>query len=308
MLILTVLLFIIFLVLFCVPAGTEGPKIPGAKSPEEKKDAEKKKKKEEEAGKFVTEQDEQVAQVRFNKQCYLVDQIESIMRAGAQKRSRGYKRFSTITAPPMDVTNELVSKKGITPLLQIKEHQLALLQPRIRLYITQYPKGKKGKPVDIRLPFDSFLGGEGGNLDKMFQTGNFRGSDAGIKSFSYDLAGVNPAEADKLIDATLVLYFQSIGDLFEPRAGKPGNQVGFSDLINYTQRIGQKKGKPPRDIDPKDFRIKAVVGWSEPEIARASRAGLLPKALLKALIESKVTLFFPFFKRIILKKDFGFKI
>ena len=295
MLILTVLLFFIFLVLFCVPGeDPEGPKIPGAQTPEEKKEAEKNKKKKEEEGTFVKDKDEQVTQIRFNKQCYLVDQIETIMRAGAEKRKKGYKRFSTITAPPMDVTNELVSKKGITPLLQIKEHQLALLQPRIRLYITQYPKGKKGKPVDIQLPFDSALGvgSSKTDLDKMFETGNFRGSGAGIKSFSYDLAGVNPAEADKLIDATLVLFFQSIGDLFEPRAGEPGNRVGFSDLINYTQRIGQKKGKPNNnEIDPKDFRIKAVVGWSEPEVASAFKAGLLPKALSKALIESKVTLF-----------------
>ena len=208
MLVVSLLLFFFLLIVLGV-ANQDAPEVPNSPTTKEEEKTEK----EDQA--FVEEQDQQFNQVRFNKQCYLVDKIEDLMvyGNGVGGNNKRYRRFSTVTAPPLDITNELVSKKNVRPLLKIAPHQMALLQPKIELFIV---KEDQGRLVEIPLPFASELsvGAGGGSLEDMLKSGNFRGAGAGIKSFSYDLSGVNPAEADKLIDANMTLFFQSINDLF----------------------------------------------------------------------------------------------
>ena len=87
-------------------------------------------------------------------------------------------------------------------------------------------RNSSNKMEPVELKFAQSLGktsvGEEDYAD-LFKSTNLLGAGAGIKSFSYELAGVNPAEADKLIEANLVLYFQSVADLFAVR-GKFNNQ------------------------------------------------------------------------------------
>jgi hypothetical protein len=275
MLFLVPLLILLFLIGFGIMSQVEGPEKPDSNpTPDEQKA-------EQEADPFIKDDfNAQASQLRFNKQCYLMDKVVDIVKSGARKNQ--FKWFSTVTGPPMDIANELISKKNINPLLGIKGHQYSLLVPRIRLFILEHT-GKGYVEHELNFASDFGVGSiPGGNIEDIFKNGDMRGAGAGIKSFSYDLAGVNPAEADKLIDSTLVLYFQSLGDLFAPRTDG-GHR--FADLINYTQRSDQ------RAMNPKDFRIKAVVGWSEPEINKADRNNILPKDLRRAIVQAKTTLF-----------------
>ena len=288
MLVVSLLLFFFLLIVLGV-ANQDTPEPPDSPTTKEEEKTEK----EDQA--FVEEQDQQFNQVRFNKQCYLVDKMEDLMvhGNGVGGNNKRYRRFSTVTAPPLDITNELVSKKNVRPLLKIAPHQMALLQPKIELFII---KEDQGRLVEIPLPFASELsvGAVGGSLEDMLKSGNFRGAGAGIKSFSYDLSGVNPAEADKLIDAKMTLFFQSINDLFEVRSVYKGQEISFADLINYTQRIQSEKRqskKANRSIDPKDFRIKAVIGWAKPQASSKEVRKLLPKELRDNLDNSRVVLY-----------------
>jgi hypothetical protein len=93
------------------------------------------------------------------------------------------------------------------------------------------------------------------------------GIQAGVKSFSYHLAGTNPAEAEAIIKAKIVFWFASMNDLFANRKVKyKGNKIiekgslSFSKLINYGAQAKHLR------YDASRFTIKAVVGWAQPQI------------------------------------------
>jgi len=283
MVILVLFLFLFFLIGFCAP-HTDHPK--DLALPDANKKQGDEKDEEESVAAFVGEsEDLQVSQVRFNKQCYLIDKFEDFGHIA----NRPFKHFSLLTGDPAEVTNELVSKKKVQPLFQIKPYQLAFLQPTIRLFLLYSDVGSKDID-EIELNFASSFGVSSTltSPSNLFKSANMGGAGAGIKSFSYELAGVNPAEADKLISATLVLYFHSVADLFAVRERRGRRDVRFADLINYSQRRSQGD---PRRIRPERYQIKAVVGWAEPEIVAKQREGLISDALAHALVQSKTTLF-----------------
>jgi len=125
MVILVLFLFLFFLIGFCAPHGDLPTPDANKKQGDEKDE-------EESVAAFVGEsEDLQVSQVRFNKQCYLIDKFEDFGHIA----NRPFKHFSLLTGDPAEVTNELVSKKKVQPLFQIKPYQLAFLQPTIRLFL-----------------------------------------------------------------------------------------------------------------------------------------------------------------------------
>ena len=122
---------------------------------------------------------------------------------------------------------------------------------------------------------------------------------AGIKSFTWSLDGVQPAEVDNVISATLTLHFQSVYDLFslnkipgtddDYQAGlqipSQAETPGYLDLIigsgtTVTQKDREESAEESPDAKPDPFaspcgigsekydgayyRIKAIVGWATP--------------------------------------------
>jgi hypothetical protein len=290
MIIFALLLFFFLLVGFCAASDNNGAKTPD-KPDATKNDQEKK---EEENNDIFSEKDLAAQQLRFNKQCYLIDKFEELSPWAYGEGKP--KHYTMITGDPAEVTNELVTKKKASALFQIKPYQIAFLVPRIRLFLVrEINKKEEEQELHFAAHFNATQVAASGEVQNIFKSGDMRGEGAGIKSFSYDLAGVNPAEADKLITSKLVLYFQSVGDLFAHR-GKfsNGESFRFADLINYNQRLdakGKKKGTDPRSIIEEQYRIKAVVGWSEPSIIAKQREGLISPELASALVQSKTTLF-----------------
>ena len=254
--------------------------LPDPKPTKGEKDAEK------EESPIVSEDVEsEDAQLRINKQCYLMRNIEAFMRVGARANRAGYKHFSCVTGPPMDITNELVSIKGLAAMFNLTTAQHAVLSPRIRLFIK-----KNGKMIEM--PFDASLsagGASSANISDMVRSSNFRGSGAGIKSFSYELAGIDPATADRLINAKLTLYFKSIADLFAVRDfGQGGFQ--YADLINMKKaalpsKVKSRTNKVIND-DSDKYEIRAVVGWGDVPVGHP----LFPNpATIDGVKQSKVT-------------------
>ena len=183
MFIAVLLLFFFVLIGLCAPCN--GPGNPPAQpAPQSDKD-----KKQEEKEEIFVASDGQEAQLRFNKQCWLIDKFEEI----SSLAYTNFEHFSMITGDPSLVTNELVTKKRASPLLNIKPSEIALLTPRIRLF---FVREFNGVEEEKEIHFSADFGTKNVSAEDLFKSGDLRGEGAGVKSFSYDLAGVNPAEAE----------------------------------------------------------------------------------------------------------------
>ena len=235
----------------------------------------------------------------FDYQCFLIENIKTI--AGTQERASlgHYDKLITVedTLNPGSAVSYIngggtAAKGPREAMLSLCPDVYALLVPHIKIYRLDYPKvsGKRtpfGRPTMVPMPFSNFVSEADMSVLTTGAAGRLPG--AGIKSFSWNLDGVQPAEVENNISANLTIYFQSMYDLFRynlkggrPQAGIP-DQAGYLDLIIGSQGPASGEKNPPAPGDPHDekgidpclyrhevydgvdFRILAVVGWSLPE-------------------------------------------
>ena len=201
----------------------------------------------------------------------------------------------------------------------------ALLVPYIKVSRVDYDENGKPNGEEQPLSIPNFVSQQ--DVDEILSGKLGRVPGAGIKSFSWALEGVQPEEVDNNISATLVVWFQSVGDFFQgasqagelykvpdQRAGMP--KPNFLDLIINSPGIRkEEKGSKPSDPPKKDcenvkhreykganFRIKVVAGWATPpnleniypELAADSPADTTmtrAEALQDAVDATRVTLF-----------------
>lgn len=192
----------------------------------------------------------------------------------------------------------------------------ALLTPFMKFYRVDYKDDDKLKPYkETRIPFPNFINPSDIENITKFKWGRFRG--AGIKSFSWKLDGVQPAEVENNISANLNIYFQTLQDMFSlnwnggrAQAGIP-NQAGYLDLIIGSGTSFRGEGE---QIDSsalgessacdainerykgENFRIKAVVGWSVPEGFKEACAAMgvdsiQANSLIEAIKKAKTALY-----------------
>lgn len=167
--------------------------------------------------------------------------------------------------------------------------QQAMLYPKIRLFKVEYQLDPKTGQVILpfvekdkkEIVFDkavtskelSILRDRGGNLGS-----------AGIESFDWALKGVNPAEIDSNIEASLKIYFNNIGvfaerirDMRTPTlvghlnaitSPTPGSSVArlktahFMDLITFAPPTTTRAALPCQELyEPEFFEVLAEVGW-----------------------------------------------
>ena len=210
-------------------------------------------------------------QFRFLKQCWLLHNIKDLVEFRASKGN--FVNFSLITDPPANVISKLLGKPGMQPLMCLTEAQKALLVPRIRLYKVDPEDDKKV----TEFPFASNYSIPGTGGQDIFSAIKHSGQGVGIKEFSYDLSGTNPAEVDKLITVKISLSLASMSDLFADL----GNGLQFRDLVAY------RKAKKNNEWSGEDFKIRAVVGWSEPSDPSGT---IVDSALRAAIRQSRVSL------------------
>ena len=171
----------------------------------------------------------------------------------------------------------------VDEILNLCPDVYASLVPYLRLFRVEYDKNNDeipGREKELTIPnfvspsdVNDILGGK--------ISGRIPG--AGVKSFSWDLQGVQPAEVDNNITATLVVYFQSVNDFFAGAAASGSFQAGkdqptFLDLIinspgapktsspsTSTPKTPCPNASKTRDYKGANFRIKATAGWSAPD-------------------------------------------
>tara|TARA_R110002020_G_scaffold49_8_gene321 strand:+ start:81 stop:4316 length:4236 start_codon:yes stop_codon:yes gene_type:complete len=230
----------------------------------------------------------------FNEQCFLLEYIRPITKAKNAMDSeigarRAYSRIGRIgndhKAPGnlISFLNHGKKSKEVNALLNLCPEVYALLTPHIKIYRVDYLKDKTLVPYrETEIPFPTFIDPEDIQAITDKDYGRFPG--AGIKSFSWNLDGVNPAEVENNISANLVLHFQTIQDFFSLNTSlKAGaDQAGYLDLVigsgtSFLEKpVKALKNNPEKAVasgcleaatskyEGERFRIKVCAGWSTP--------------------------------------------
>ena len=181
----------------------------------------------------------------------------------------------------------------------------ATLVPYLKIWRVDYDKDNKPfREVPLQIP--NFVDPNDG-ISSILQKGRLPG--AGIKSFSWSLDGVQPAEVDNNISATLDMYFQSVSDFFngQTQAGQ-SDKASFLDLVIASpskKGSNAEEGQDPTKETPNpvctektaqmksqqyegsSYRIKVTAGWAP----RGQSSDQVPAALLSAIRKSRITLY-----------------
>ena len=151
----------------------------------------------------------------------------------------------------------LPKKKDINSFLQITPDVAAMLTPKIRLFLV---REEGGKTIKKEFKFPTSTSPTIENVFRGDQTN--KGTEFGIKSFSFSFEGSNPATARKDIVANLTLFFQNFTDFISPQYDPK-----FVDLISFdrgTEGSSGFNGISKNQYSPDYFRILAEVGWNIP--------------------------------------------
>ena len=248
-------------------------------------------------------------------QCYLLENIRRLSnRTGALAPT--YKHIIPLGTnnQPGLVRSRLSNRLDFNQareFLSICPEVQAALVPYFKLYRVDY-NNKTKKPIaekEIKIP--NFV--EDDDLEEfMAPNGKGRLNGAGMKKFTWSLDGVQPAEVDNNISATLEMYFQSINDFFN--ADQAGlKEASFLDLIIASPGLDEDEdqgadpkvkgatcpkkdasGHLSRRYEGANFRIKVVAGWSVPTNFKNMFPDMTEhqrKDLQKALQTQKIVLY-----------------
>ena len=239
----------------------------------------------------------------FEHQCYLLENIRAISSYKDNLvQDEKYKNIGAIfnegngrnnlPGNLISYINHANKTKEVNSLLNLCPEIYALLTPHIKIFRVEYSKDPDKKLFPVReqeIPFPNFI--DPSDIEAIMNKDYGRFPGAGIKSFNWNLNGVNPAEVENNISATLKLHFQTVQDLFSLNQGLAAGQdkPGYLDLIikssgvdddNNANRTNDQNhpqaNRPQSDVssecfeaemmsyDPRDYEIKACVGWSTP--------------------------------------------
>ena len=229
----------------------------------------------------------------YNDQCFLLEHIRPLSQWRATQSSLKQGEYQNIgiigrqhKAPGNLISYLNHGKKTdeVNALLNLCPDVYALLTPYIKIYRVDYQKDKTLVPYrETEIPFPTFIDPD--DIEGITSTDYGRFPGAGIKSFSWNLDGVNPAEVENNISANLVLHFQTIQDFFSLNTSlKAGaDQAGYLDLVigsgtSFNEKPLEAIGEEPEKkntssacmeaatskYEGERFRIKIVAGWNTP--------------------------------------------
>ena len=202
-------------------------------------------------------------------------------------------------SPDVSITRLTTLKAEVNRFFnfEITSADMASMVPVINLYKLDY-KLKNGKidreiePVRRPIVFEEAITKL--EMEEFVLKGGNLGS-SGIESFRWALKGVNPAEVDSNIEATLKVYFNHVG-VFQraldeikkaTTAGTKAEDIpaSFVDLITFAPPVTKNTADLPclEDYDPHYFEIEAQLGWGCPDT--------FPEPIKKHIKEQNVSLF-----------------
>jgi len=218
--------------------------------------------------------DEEAEQRRsFQEQCFLLYNWKAIANFN---RDTFYRRFVKLHdggySPSAILSLMNSTTRSIREIENLPEAYSTLV-PQIRLFKSYVPS--TGEPVDIEIPFDNSLPNQ--HFIDMISDRNSRGRNVSLKSFEFSNSGNMPGAALRRLEATLALRLTTLQDLEFPRAHPHQD----SPRLDAEQRARFADVDPVRILDllrvepsvldgeagtpnPNYYRIKAVVGWSQP--------------------------------------------
>lgn len=175
--------------------------------------------------------------------------------------------------------SNLLTDRDQQKLLEIPSHILSSLVPKVRLFKvrevgdfmvnTEFvfdSTSRIDRPeVSVEVKGKKIVGHEA----TKFLTEEFdKGAGCGLKEFSFEFNGTNPAEARNDIKATLKLYFQSFNDFIRDRKSSNGDFYRYVDLIIQPNPDETNINIiSNRQYEPSFYRIRADVGYYTDGIA-----------------------------------------
>jgi len=214
---------------------------------------------------------------RFQEQCYLMDQWRFYTNHG---KAMAYNNFVKVKdGDAQTFLTHVSTPLGCSELLRAKPHEISNAIPSIKLSKVYY-QSEKDEGLEVPIHFGNFM--DKGAIDGITQNKVFRGEEAGIKDFWWNLSGTNQFESERLVSARMTLFFQSIEVLdktlpvprikginkkqqesLESRIEDMG--VRYLDLFHQQAKYKNNalcEGGSTRSFNEKYFRIKARVGWN----------------------------------------------
>jgi len=254
-------------------------------------------------------------------QCILMQNIRQLAKRHEEEPYQYIVRLNTEGSPGnvMSIIDHGNMTDEVRELLSLCPEVYGVLSPYLKITRVEYDeKGKvkkdsRGIPIEKELRIPNFVSER--DVEDILAGGKSRISGAGIKKFSWELKGVQPAEVDNNITAVLEIYFQSVGDFFGGAAQAGGNVPNFLDLIINSPAVRQVKNKSgtgsqspskkPLGICPvnkavsaaydgANFRIKVCAGWAPPEDMESifpTMPASKIKLLREAIMASRASLF-----------------
>tara|TARA_A100001515_G_scaffold61754_1_gene48551 strand:- start:1688 stop:4945 length:3258 start_codon:yes stop_codon:yes gene_type:complete len=219
-------------------------------------------------------------EIRFQKQCFLAFNMLDIL-----SKIREIPGRNTITVPqyhtvlvgdaaPADITSLIVSRPDIHELLNAKPFLLSYFMPQVRLYKVFGNPRDEDSTQEIEFVFSDHVTED--RVQDIFTNKAGRGDGVGLLSFNWEFLGVNPAEVENNIKASLNLHFNNMRDFEEERTDPSGLKYRFSDLI-IAEPLYQVNASDPSfpaiqsAFNPNFFRLKVVAGWTLPRASGEAR-------------------------------------
>ena len=175
----------------------------------------------------------------------------------------------------------LVSSEDSSYMFKIPPHVMTQLTPKFRLYKVMNDQSGKLKQTEFIFPRftdlnrkNNFKKNQGTNQEgeiPSFLAAQFdKGDGLGLKSFSINFNGTNPAEARNDIKGEMSLFFQSFADFTRKRISNNKDEYRFVDLIiqpepdddNMSQGV---KITTLRQYEPTFYRIRVDMGYNIPK-------------------------------------------
>lgn len=225
---------------------------------------------------------------RLNEQSFLILNYDYLKKVNLDKE---YGSFFKLRGDPATVVNKITSQQFDDAFLKIKHSDLSRLTPYIRLFKVFYDdEGNETEAAELK--FDEYttkqsvsnvreVGIHGKqtlkrNIEDITDVKAGRGAGVGLKKFEWTYGGSNMEERTNNIDANMTLFFQTVQDLTKVRWARINEdgvklQASFLDLVAPVSKFNhdeEKEGinnfREPRTHKDTFFRIKAMIGWSEP--------------------------------------------
>tara|TARA_A100001515_G_scaffold50216_1_gene39648 strand:- start:1351 stop:5121 length:3771 start_codon:yes stop_codon:yes gene_type:complete len=259
----------------------------------------------------------------FDFQCFLLENISKLVdeRENGSFKSN-YKHVVKVSnnGDPGNIINTIehgTRNEYIQEFLNICPEVYGLLVPYLKISRIEYDDvgnvklDGNGRSIEKELKIPNFLTQD--DIQNILDSAVGRAPGAGIKSFSWALDGVQPAEVDNNISATLVMYFQSVDDFFNGARRAGQGEPNFLDLIINSPGVRKlkkktRKQKPDdkpcsddilnkkfhQDYQGHNFRVKICAGWATPPhdaLVQLTNSEDKADKLTKAFDDSRISLF-----------------